>query len=114
MNINKEIANTIWEQMKTIDSNLCMCMGVQKLTVISRGLQFQVNGLSFKGLVQIKLNGSDLYDVSLVKNVRKQSEAAKEFGVKKFVTAQVVQETINDVYTEDLMNLLEEKVERRN
>lgn len=110
---NKEIANTIWGQMKAIDGNLCMCMGVSKLLVIENGLQFNVNGLSFKGLVQITLNGSDLYDVKLVKPVRKQNMVAKELGIKTFDTVLETKAEYNDIFVDDLMGLLEDTVENR-
>lgn len=110
---NKQIANTIWEQMRAIDMNLCMCMGVHKLTIIENGLQFNVNGLSFKGIVQITLNGSDLYDVKLVKSVRKQNLVAKQLGVKTFDTIFEVKKEFNDVFLGDLMDILEDSVEAR-
>lgn len=110
---NKEIARTIWEQMTELDRNLCMCMGVQKLTVINSGLQFQVHGLSFKGLVQITLNGGDLYDIKFVKAVRKQNMVAKELGVKLFDISHEVVDELNNVFAEDLMGILEDKVENR-
>jgi hypothetical protein len=111
---NKQIANTIWEQMRALDTNLCMCMGVQGLTVIDRGLQFQVNGLSFKGFVKITLNGADLYDVSLVKLTRKlNKELQASHGIKKFNVTEEVVKSFDDVYAEDLMSLLESEVENR-
>ena len=111
---SKQIANTIWQQMRAIDMNLVMCMGVTKPTVIENGLQFTVNGLSFKGLVKITLNGADLYDIKLVKPVRKQNQKAKELGVKMFDTTFEVKEEINDVYFDMLMPILEDRVENRN
>lgn len=110
---NKTIANTIWQQMKTLDRNLCMCMGVDKLTVIENGLEFSVNGLSFKGKVQVVLNGKDLYDVILIKPTRKQNEIAKAAGVKMFDTVNQTVAIFNDVFVEDLMPLLEDQVESR-
>lgn len=110
---NKEIANTIWSQMKAIDTNLCMCMGVKNLCAVESGLEFKVSGLSFKGIIQIKLNGKDLYDVSFIKPVRKQNKVAKDLGVKMFDTSFETVKSFNDVYVDDLMPLLEENVESR-
>ena len=110
---NKEIANTIWTQMKYIDSNLIMCMGVQGLTVIDRGLRFKVNGLSFKGLVEVTLNGGDLYDVAFITHSRKRNETAKALGVIRFDMVRNVQEVVNDVFFDGLMELLEDRVENR-
>lgn len=110
---NKEIANTIWQQMRLIDSNLCMCMGVHKLIAIENGLQFSVNGLSFKGLVQITVNGADLYDVRFIKPVRRQNNVAKELGVKLFDTTYETKFEINDVFVDELMEILEQKIENR-
>lgn len=97
---NIEIAKEIYSQMRVLDMNLVMCMGVQKLVAIDRGLQFCVNGLSFKGIVQIKLNGGDLYDISFIKPARGKNPAK-------------VLETINDVFAEDMMQFLEAKIENR-
>ena len=97
---NMEIATEIYNQMRILDPNLVMCMGVQKLCTVERGLQFCVNGLSFKGIVQIKLNGGDLYDISFIKPARGKNPAR-------------VLETINDVFAEDMMEFLESKVENR-
>lgn len=97
---NKQIAQEIFSQMKILDLNLVMCMGVTRLMAVENGLQFSVNGLSFKGLVQIKLNGGDLYDISFIKPARGKNPAK-------------VLETITDVFAEDMMNFLEAKVENR-
>lgn len=97
---NIEIAKEIYSQMRLLDMNLVMCMGVQKLVAVDRGLQFRVNGLSFKGIVEIKLNGGDLYDISFIKPARGKNPAQ-------------VLETITDVFAEDMMQLLESKVENR-
>lgn len=110
---NKTVANIIWTQMKEMDRNLCMCMGVTGLTVIENGLQFMVSGLSFKGYVQITLNGKDLYDVKLLKQKRTQNQQMKSLGIKSFDVSLVVQSETNDVFVEDLMPLLESLIENR-
>lgn len=110
---NKAIASEIWNQMKVFDKNLCMCMGVSGLTAINRGLQFKVSGLSFKGFVEVTLNGKDLYDVRFIKAVRKQNLEAKKVGLKMFNTTLETVSGFNDVFAEDLMPLLESVVENR-
>lgn len=110
---NKTIASTIWEQMRAIDTNLCMCMGVSKLTVIEKGLQFQVNGLSFKGIVQITLTPADLYQVKFLKAKRTQNQHMKSMGIKTFDTTLEVVSLTGGVYVEDLMPILENFVENR-
>jgi len=110
---NKTIANTIWTQMKAIDQNLCMCMGVKNLTIIENGLQFKVNGLAFKGLVQITLNGKDLYDVKFLKMKRHYYVNDLDAGIKRYVNLPEVASSQNDLYVEDLMPYLESKVEGR-
>lgn len=92
---NKTIANTIWNQMKTIDMNLVMCMGVTKLMVVERGLQFKVNGLKFRGLVEIYLNAGDTYDISFMTPRSKN-----------------IVKIYKDVYFDQVMPLLEDVVER--
>jgi hypothetical protein len=114
MNINsRSIAQEIWSQMNAIDRNLVWCMGVNKPVTIQNGLQFNVSGLSFKGIVQITLNGGDLYDVKFIKPTRVQNQVAKQLGVKKFDIINEVVEEVNDVFVEDLMPLLEDRVENR-
>jgi hypothetical protein len=111
---NKTVANAIWSQLKTMDSNLCMCMGVQNLTVIEQGLQFKVNGLAFKGLVQVTLTPADLYEVKFLKPTRKLNKQAQEqFGIKRYDTTMEVVSLTGGVYTEDLPGILERTVEGR-
>ena len=88
-------------------------MGASKPTIIENGLQFNVSGLTFKGIVQITLNGKDLYDIKLVKAKRQQNQELKALGINKYTTELVVQEEINDVFVEDMMGVLEMKVENR-
>jgi hypothetical protein len=94
-----------------MDRNMVWCMGTHKPTVIENGLRFNVNGRFFKGIVEITLNGGDLYDIKFIKPVRKQNEIAKSVGVKKFDITNVVQSEVNDVFFEDMMNILGAKVE---
>jgi len=110
---NKTIANTIWSQMKAIDANLCMCMGVKNLTIMENGLQFKVNGLAFKGLVQIVLTPADLYTVKFIKMKRHCYINDLDAGIKRYVNLPEVVSVTGEVYVEDLMPLLERTVEGR-
>jgi hypothetical protein len=111
--MSSEIAKTIWTQMNKIDRNLVWCMGTCKPTAIESGLEIHVSGLSFKGIVRIVLNGSDLYDIALVKPVKRISQRHLDLGIKKYETDYVVQKTIQDIFVEDLMPVLEQEVESR-
>jgi hypothetical protein len=111
--MENQVGQIIWQQMKTLDMNLVWCMGVQKPRALQNGLRFSVNGLSFKGDVVITLNGKDLYDISFIKVSRKVNKEMKDLGVKIFNTTETLLETINDVYAEDMMQVLELKVEKR-
>lgn len=113
---NKEIADTIWYQMRAIDKNLVMCMGVTKLCVIEQGLQFNVNGLSFKGMIKITLNWRDTYDVEFLKLERSYYVAGEpnNYGRgKRYVNLPKQFKKFTDIYVEDLMPLLEREVENR-
>ena len=59
-------------------------------------LQFKVQGFKLKGTVRIKLNGSDLYDI--------------EFKDKKGI----IVNSINDVYAEDMVDIIDNAVETDN
>lgn len=110
---NREIANTILAQMKAIDMNLILCMGVNSPQVINRGLQFKVNGLVHKGFVRITLNGLDLYDISLVKVHRKQSEFFKSMGKRRFEMTETVMSEHKNVSVDEMMRVLAISVEGR-
>jgi hypothetical protein len=59
-----------------------------------KAFKFKVNGHYHKGCVYIVLNGLDLFDVYLTS------------------TKGVIKETINDVYIDQLFNLLDERIEK--
>ncbi len=90
------IAKTILSQIKTIDKWALGAWGAKALSDCGDGLSFKVNCPKFKhGTIKISLNGSDLYDVRFLK-VRSC----------KFI----VDETIKDVFVEDLVNVIDERV----
>ncbi len=70
--MTKEIAQTIMQQIKSIDSRAFMAWGSKEYQITKEGLQFKVGGLAkFKGLVHVKYNrGNDMYDIDFAK-VRK-------------------------------------------
>ena len=69
MSNHVEIAKTIQSQIVTIDNMALFAWGAKKFTALPEtnttlgGLQFVVNGLAFKGIIVISLNGSDLYEI---------------------------------------------------
>lgn len=95
---NQQIANEILRQMKALDLNLMHCMGFHAPKVIEQGLAFKVNGLSFKGLIEVRLNASDLYDITLTPSNKRSGGPIRTF---------------NGVYFDELMPLLETEVENR-
>jgi hypothetical protein len=90
-------AEIIRDQIKTLDPYALAAWGVKDQLALEDGYQFKTSGLTpWKGIVQIKYNrGSDLYNVVFGK-IRK--------GEWK------VQETIEDVYAFDLVQIIDRKV----
>ena len=103
----------IWRQMLNLDKNLVMCMGVQKLCLIESGLRFYVNGISFKGIVEITLNSYDLYDIKFIKKTRKQNPIAKNLGVKLLDTFNEVYREFDGIYSDQMMSIMEQVVENK-
>jgi hypothetical protein len=94
-NYDKQIAETILSQLG--GQRFLAMTGAKNLAVMKNGLQMKINGrhpeLGVKvNLVQITLNGSDLYDLNFG-NVR-----ADKLSVVK---------VLNDVYFDQLMDLFE-------
>lgn len=114
MTESARIANIIWKQMNALDKNLVWCMGTRKPIAVERGLQFQVNGLSFKGIVQIRLEYNDTYTVTFMQKKRKLNKEHTELlGRRQFDTEIVVAGEYKEVYFDTLMPLLEDVVENR-
>lgn len=110
--MQQTVGQIIWEQMRILDMNLIWCMGVKKPTLIENGLRFTVNGLAFKGEVEITLNASDLYDVRFNKVGRKLNKELSVVGVKIYDTVKTEMDFVGGVFVEDLMKVLEWKVEK--
>lgn len=109
------IAKTIHTQLYAMDKNLMWCMGSTKFVNTGKGLRFTVNGLIFKGVVDITLDeGRDLYVVSFIK-VKKvmNKEIFAQFGIKKYNTVEVVEKTVDGVFFDMLPEILETTVERK-
>ena len=92
------IARTIISQIKTLDHMALFAWGFKNAFGLEDGVQFDVNGLKFKGKVIIKLNGSDLYDITFGRMNRKTFE----FDVK---------ETAEDIYCDQLVEILDHYIE---
>ena len=94
-------AQTILDQIKASrDENgntgihLMMCWGYRNAQVLENGVQFHVSGLKFKGVVQVRLNGMDLYDIQFW-TIRRNLK--KEYA---------------DIYCDQLLELIDGYVER--
>jgi len=92
------IARTIHEQINALDPMAMFAYGAQNKMALEDGLQFDVNGLVFKGKVIIKLNAMDLYDITFGRMNRKTFE----FDVKH---------EAKDVYCDMLVDILDHYVE---
>lgn len=92
------VANTIRDQIKALSPSALMSWGAKRLIGHNDGLQFQVNGLKHKGIVFIKLNGRDLYDIEIGR-VR----LGEWISVNKK----------EDIYCDQLVEILDELIEGR-
>lgn len=99
---NFGIAGVIYSQIKTMSPLAMVSWGTKELVVLKDGLQFKSSGMvKNKGIIQIKLNGSDLYDVSFGK-VRKYKEI-NNYGYKQI-------KKVTNVFVEDLVDTIDEMV----
>lgn len=92
------IARTIISQIKALDHMALFAWGFKNGVGLEDGVQFDVNGLKFKGKVIIKLNGMDLYDITFGRMNRKTFE----FDVKH---------TAEGVYCDQLVEILDHYIE---
>lgn len=96
MSTDLTVARTILGQIKQLDPRALMAWGAKDFVGSSDSIQFKVGGMTrWKGKVIIRLNGSDLYDVRFFRSR----------GTK--VTEDV---TKPDIYAEDLVRVLDEKI----
>lgn len=94
MENDKEMAEYIYKILLSQPSIL-MSWGFQSPRIIRQGLSFLVNGFKHKGKVSIEYNeGQDLFDVYLMDETDK------------------IVDTINMVYFDQLVEIIDEKVEK--
>jgi hypothetical protein len=91
------VAQTILSQIKAIDGRALWAWGAKELVNTGKGLQFRTGGMAkHKGLVHIKLNANDLYDIEFYK-IRA--------GIIKTVATEA------DVFAEDLVRMIDAVVQ---
>ena len=89
-------AGVVYSQIKTMSPWAMAAWGAKELVVLKDGIQFKSSGMvKNKGIIQIKLNGSDLYNVTFGK-------------VRKFKYKQL--KKVTDVFVEDLIGVIDEMV----
>ena len=93
---NFGIAGVVYSQIKTMSPWAMAAWGAKELVVLKDGIQFKSSGMvKNKGIIQVKLNGSDLYDVTFGK-------------VRKFKYKEI--KKVTDVFVEDLIDVIAEMV----
>ena len=93
---NFGIAGLDYYQIKTMSPWAMAAWGAKELVVLKDGIQFKSSGMvKNKGIIQIKLNGSDLYNVTFGK-------------VRKFKYKEI--KKVTDVFVEDLIDVIDEMV----
>ena len=93
---NFGIAGVVYSQIKTMSPWAMAAWGAKELVVLKDGIQFKSSGMvKNKGIIQIKLNGSDLYNVTFGK-------------VRKFKYKEL--KKVTDVFVEDLIGVIDEMV----
>ena len=89
-------AGVVYSQIKTMSPWAMAAWGAKELVVLKDGMQFKSSGMvKNKGIIQIKLNGSDLYNVTFGK-------------VRKFKYKEI--KKVTDVFVEDLIDVIDEMV----
>ena len=91
------VAQTIRQQITTIDRSAFMAWGVKGMIANTNGLQFKSTGMTrWKGWVDVKYNeGTDLYDIDFFR-----IRAGKLIMDRK----------ATDVYAEDLVHVIDAQV----
>ena len=90
------VAKTVYSQIKTFSPWAMPASGAKELVALKDGIQFKSSGMvKNKGIIQVKLNGSDLYNVTFGK-------------VRKFKYKEI--KKVTDVFVEDLIGVIDEMV----
>ena len=90
------VAKTVHSQIKTLSPWALPAWGAKELVALENGIQFKSSGMvKNKGIIQVKLNGSDLYNVTFGK-------------VRKFKYKEI--KKVTDVFVEDLIDVIDEMV----
>ena len=93
---NFGIAGVVYSQIKTLSPWALPAWGAKELVALENGLQFKSSGMvKNKGIIQVKLNGSDLYNVTFGK-------------VRKFKYKEI--KKVTDVFVGDLIDTIDEMV----
>ena len=96
--VTQTVAQTILQQLKATSSRKMLCWGSRQFIGMGNGLKFKVSGLKFTGYVYVIYEtGSDTYKVQL--------------GVIR-KGAWVVKKEVNDVYWDNLGDVIDGLVER--
>jgi len=90
------IANEIRNQLFHFGKQIVWSWGAHAWAGGEDFLEFQVQGYKLKGVVRIRLNGLDLYDITFKNS---HGEVIKE---------------IKDVYNEDMVDIIDNEVETNN
>ena len=104
------IAKTIRSQIVATDKMALTVWGARNFVFLSEtkigntwfrgGLQFEVNGLKFKGIIQIRLNGSDVYEIEAIKKTQTRKNGFVQHS-------QITIEHIKDVCCDELVDELD-------
>ena len=90
------VAKTVYSQIKTLSPWALPAWGAKELIALENGIQFKSSGMvKNKGIIQVKLNRSDLYDVTFGK-------------VRKFKYKEI--KKVTDVFVGDLIGVIDEMV----
>ena len=91
------VAKTVYSQIKTLSPWAMPAWGAKELVDLKDGIQFKSSGMvKNKGIIQVKLNGSDLYNVTFGK-------------VRKFKYKEM--KKVTDVFVGDLVNVVGELID---
>ena len=90
------VARTIVDQINSLDPRALFAWGARQFVYSPNSLQFNSTGMcKWKGVVQIVLNGNDLYDIRFMR--------IRQLKVVEDVT-------VTDIYAENLIRVLDAKI----